>query len=108
MSNLKYKVVKETRFPGFDEKTTKIYKEKGTINIDKLEGIFDAMVNVAKKQNKDMRITRIYVQNGDKRSSYTSVEDLLEKFQEYYQGRIKDPEKFYEFMQIDITTAIDR
>lgn len=107
MSKLQQKIIREINFANMRERTTKIYKEKGTINIDTMEEIFDAMASVAKKQKKEMRITRIYVQNGEKRSSYASVEEFLEKFQDYYQGRVKNPEKFYEFMQVDITTSTD-
>jgi len=104
MTKLKHEQVgKEIQFTGYKQKTTKIYKEKGTINIDNAEDIIKAMQKVAKKQKKEMRIVRLYVVNGDKSASYTSMESFLD----YYQGRVKDAEKFHDFFQIDITTAIE-
>ena len=93
----------EINFPGYTQKTTKFYKEKGTINIKQVQKILDSANRVAEAQNKIMKIVRIYVVNGDKRATWKS----LEEFEDYYAGRVKDSEKFHDFYQVDVTTAID-
>lgn len=104
MQNLKRKQVgEEIKFSGFTQKTTKFYKEKGTINISQLDKIVEAMKRVAKQEKKNLSIVRIYVVNGDKRASYKNLQD----FEDYYEGRVKDAEKFHEFFQVDITTAVN-
>ena len=98
----KEQVGSEILFAGHKQKTTKFYKETGTINIEQLDKIVEAMHREAERAKKDMKIARIYVVNGDKRASYKSMEE----FEDYYQGRVKDVEKFHEFFQIDITTIV--
>lgn len=104
MSNLKMKQVgNEVNFPGYTQKTTKFYKEKGTINIKQVEKILESANRVAKAENKTMRIVRIFVVNGDKRATWKSMEE----FEDYYAGRVKNVDKFHEFFQVDVTTAVD-
>ena len=91
------------QFPGYTQKTTKFYKEKGTININQLDKIIDSAIRIAKKDNLEMKIVRIYVVNGDKRATWKSIDD----FMDYYAGRVDDVEKFHDFYQVDVTTAID-
>jgi len=59
---------------------------------------------VAKKQKKKMTITRIFVVNGDKKSTWKD----LQEFEDYYAGRVKDVEKFHKFFQVYVTYAISK
>ncbi len=104
MNNLKSKQIgQDIVFAGATQKTQQIYREKGsTIHIDEVEQIINSMQKVARNQKKNMNILRIYVVNGDKRSTWKDMDEFLE----YYQGKVKDVDKFTEFYQLDITYAV--
>lgn len=92
------------KFKKFTQQTTMLYKEKGTINISEVDKIVKTLENVAKKDGKNMKITRIYVVNGDKRATYKDATS----FDDYYEGRVKDVDKFHEFFQVEITTSVSK
>lgn len=104
MNNLKHKQIgQDVQLVDSVQKTQQLYREKGvTINIHEVDQILDSMVNIAAKQNKTMNILRVYVVNGEKRSTWKDLDDFLA----YYQGLVKETDKFTEFMQVDITYAI--
>jgi hypothetical protein len=93
------------QFKKFIQKTQQIYRDKGeSINIDEVDQIINSMKTTAKKQKKIMTITRIFVVNGDKKATWKD----LDTFTEYYDGKVKDVDKFHEFFQVYITYAISK
>ena len=88
------------------QKKVQIYRDgkDKTINIDQLETIFDSMKNSAKAKKQKLSIVRVYVMNGDKRSSYKDMDD----FYDYYGGRVANPDKFHEFHQIEISYIVQK
>ena len=88
------------------QKKVQIYRDgkDKTINIDQLENIFDSMKNAALQKKQKMSIVRVYVMNGEKRSSYKDIDD----FYDYYMGRVANADKFHEFNQIEITYIVQK
>ena len=88
------------------QKKVQIYRDgkDKTINIDQLENIFDSMKNSAQAKQQKLSIVRVYVVNGEKRSSYKDIDD----FYEYYMGRVANADKFHEFNQIEITYIVQK
>jgi hypothetical protein len=106
MQSLKSKQVGETlEFKNIFQKTQHIYRDNGkTINIDEVDQLIGSMKANAKKQKKNMAITRIFVVNGDKKASWKDIDE----FSEYYNGRVKDVDKFHEFFQVYVTYSTDK
>ena len=106
MSNLKYVQIGAVDFGRNIQKKVQIYRDQKdkTINIDQLENIFDSMKNAALQKKQKMSIVRVYVMNGEKRSSYKDIDD----FYDYYMGRVANDNKFHEFNQIEITYIVQK
>jgi hypothetical protein len=99
------KKIREVDFAGFTQKTTQVYRNDGRLfGVNDLEKIVKSMKSVAEKQKKDMKIVRIFVVNGDKKATWSNVDE----FMDYYEGRVKDESKFHDFYQVQITTAFGK
>lgn len=102
MAPLKSKQIGEPiEFANATQKTTMLYKDTGTININDMEKIIQSFNRVAKNKKQNTKVTRIFVVAGDKKATWNDIDE----FMEYYEGRVKDADKFHEFFQVYITTA---
>jgi len=85
---------------GQTQYTTQINKAKGTISLKELRGLVNKIKLKGVEKYDSFTMPLIKVLNGDKWVTFTTEED----FDNYYEGAVKDPEKFSRFMQLQITT----
>jgi hypothetical protein len=96
------KLLKSERLTDSVKKTTQFYKKTGMIQLNDLYRIIDSIYSVAESKNKLIKIPLIRIFNGDKVASFKTQEAL----EEYYEGKVRNPEKFYEYFQVQITTIL--
>jgi hypothetical protein len=97
------KLLKSERLADSVKKTTQFYKKSGMIKLNDLYKIVDSIYTVAESKNKLIKIPLIRIYNGDKVASFKTREAL----EEYYEGKVKDTAKFYEYFQVQITTILE-
>lgn len=83
--------------------TTQFNKRKGTINKRELKAILTAVSKKGKKKHDLFSIKLIRVLNGDKWITFHD-EDAID---EYYEGKVKDTEKFTHFSQFQVTMVYE-
>lgn len=85
---------------GQTQYTTQINKAKGTISITELRGLVNKIKTKGVEKYGDFTMPLIKVLNGDKWVTFSTEE----AFDNYYEGKVKETEKFSEFLQLQITT----
>jgi len=85
-----------------DEKqvTTQIYKDKGPMTIHDVRRLVDGIRKKGNKEYGFFDVSLVRVLNGDKFASFSNTE----QFESYYAGKVADPTKFEDILQIQITT----
>ncbi|RZK10536.1 MAG: hypothetical protein EOO46_10430 [Flavobacterium sp.] len=80
--------------------TSQFYKGRKQLltkrDVDKL---LKEITTKGEKDFNNFSIVRIFVQNGEKKSTWLDWEE----FEEYYEGKVKDVDKFLEFTQVSVT-----
>jgi hypothetical protein len=85
---------------GQKQYTTMINKKEGMISIAELQGLVHKIKTKGVAMHGDFTMPLIKVLNGDKWVTFSNEE----AFDNYYEGAVKDPEKFSHFLQLQITT----
>lgn len=82
--------------------TTQIYKEKGKLHVKDIRKIVDKIKEAGRRKYGDgFKVPLIKVLNGEKWARF----DTEDKFNDYYEGKVANPDKFDSFFQIQITTV---
>jgi hypothetical protein len=101
-NKLKNKITRTVELTdGTIQETTQVYRQKGKfINARETLDIANAIKTAAIKKGIKMEVKHIFVMNGDKRATFKDVQAL----EDYYEGKVKDVDKFLLFSSISITT----
>lgn len=81
---------------------TQFYKtRKERMTKNEFTQLVDDIRDKGELHHKNFRVVLMRVQNGTKWASFTD----WDKFEEYYEGKVKDESKFMDFSQVQITVA---
>lgn len=93
---MEYKKVRDRKIGKSTEKVTRIKKANGKITINDVKNISEVFKRDNEKKFKHFEIKLIKVLAGGFWSSFDEL-----KFNEYFNDKVKDPSKFYQFDNVD-------
>ncbi len=100
----KTKVVRKRPLGEGYEKTVKITKENGKpLDTNDIFKVYDLVRHQAKDKNAKYLIRALGVERMFTFKKYYENKLTMKQFEEYYEGNVKDPQKFDKFDYVEIT-----
>jgi len=91
------------KLPKQTQETLHINRKSGKkITLKQIKQIGEQMQKQGQEDNEFFKVTLIRVLS-DRWYSYTSIEELQNTYDNYFEGKVKDTKKFDSFTQIQIT-----
>jgi hypothetical protein len=100
--SLRVKKLSNKKIGAVNESVIEVYKEKGDLTMNDVTNLKRKILNDNKKKHKYAEIKLIKVLAGQW-MTFTSEQ----KYNEYFENKVKDPSKFYEFSKVDFYVDVE-
>jgi hypothetical protein len=92
---MEVKKLREQPVGAVTEKVVRVKRKKGKVTVNDIKNLREKFINDGENQFDVFKVPLIKV-NAGKWVTFTSEE----KFNEYFESKVKDPSKFYEFDEV--------